>query len=299
MWQNMLSKSVSLLNKEKHRIKTFRYWKFEATNKNLLAQIGFYYIGPEDLVKCYFCKVEIGTWQPEDNPVEEHLKWSPNCPLLHRRETTNEPLDADALKRILPIIDYDTCGTRSVTHLSRLRETHTHEHPEFALESHRLASYKDWPISMKQRPEELAEAGFYYTGRGDWVACFSCGGGLKDWKELDVPWEEHAMWYNKCEYLKLMKGQKFIDEISPPSSSKDTVCVAVSQLVNLRLKDKEEKSIISLDESRMCKICCECEYNTVFFPCGHIIACVKCATSVMKCPYCRQSFTSIKRIYFP
>ena len=29
----------------------------------------------------------------------------------------------------------------------------------------RLATFKEWPSGLQQRPEELAEAGFYYTGR--------------------------------------------------------------------------------------------------------------------------------------
>ena len=29
----------------------------------------------------------------------------------------------------------------------------------------RLATFDEWPPGLEQRPEELAEAGFYYTGR--------------------------------------------------------------------------------------------------------------------------------------
>ena len=29
----------------------------------------------------------------------------------------------------------------------------------------RLATFREWPSGLQQRPEELAEAGFYYTGR--------------------------------------------------------------------------------------------------------------------------------------
>lgn len=101
------------LNKEQNRLLTFTNWQHQTMDKALLAMIGFYSIGPNDLVKCHFCNVEIGMWQPEDNPVEEHLKWSPNCPLLHGKETANEPINAKALKRILPKITYDTCGIRA------------------------------------------------------------------------------------------------------------------------------------------------------------------------------------------
>uniref|UniRef100_A0A336MP37 CSON003745 protein n=1 Tax=Culicoides sonorensis TaxID=179676 RepID=A0A336MP37_CULSO len=84
--------TITGLNKEKQRILTFSEWNCSSTDKLLLAQIGFYYIGPGDLVKCYFCNLEIGTWQTGDNPVNEHLKWSQNCPLIKGHETNNEPI---------------------------------------------------------------------------------------------------------------------------------------------------------------------------------------------------------------
>ncbi|GBP63407.1 Death-associated inhibitor of apoptosis 1 [Eumeta japonica] len=51
--------------------------------------------------------------------------------------------------------------------------------------------YKSSPV----KPEDLADAGFFYTGRSDKTLCFYCGGGLRDWKDNDNPWEEHAVWF--------------------------------------------------------------------------------------------------------
>uniref|UniRef100_A0A336KCF4 CSON007021 protein n=1 Tax=Culicoides sonorensis TaxID=179676 RepID=A0A336KCF4_CULSO len=96
-----ISVPPSSLNVENQRLLTFADWNQPKLDKTLMSQIGFYFIGPTDLVKCHFCKVEIGMWQSEDNPVEEHLRWSPNCPLLNGRETNNVPIDAEAIKRLL------------------------------------------------------------------------------------------------------------------------------------------------------------------------------------------------------
>lgn len=38
------------------------------------------------------------------------------------------------------------------------------KHPQYTTASSRLASYEIWPRSMKQCPENLTDAGFYYTG---------------------------------------------------------------------------------------------------------------------------------------
>lgn len=75
-----------------------------------------------------------------------------------------------------------------------------------SIETARLRSFDVWPKSMKQTPKKLSDAGFFYTKTGDCVICFSCGGGLCDWDEEDDPWEQHALWHSKCDYLQLIKG---------------------------------------------------------------------------------------------
>lgn len=37
------------------------------------------------------------------------------------------------------------------------------EHPRYWEKRERISSYGTWPASMKQRPGELADAGFYYS----------------------------------------------------------------------------------------------------------------------------------------
>ena len=38
---------------------------------------------------------------------------------------------------------------------------------EYSIEEHRLRTFSDrlWPLGLKQKPEELAKAGFYYLGK--------------------------------------------------------------------------------------------------------------------------------------
>ncbi|XP_063628914.1 death-associated inhibitor of apoptosis 1-like [Cydia splendana] len=85
-------------------------------------------------------------------------------------------------------------------------------HPRCNTKAAHLRTFKDWPKSMKQKPEELAEAGFYYTGRSDKTKCFYCDGGLKDWEEDDVPWEQHARWFDRCAYVQLVKGEDYVQK---------------------------------------------------------------------------------------
>lgn len=221
---------------EVSRLESFLNWSIPFISKFELARFGFYYVGPGDMVKCFFCRVEIGLWEPNDNVLSEHLRWSPYCPLLRKRPTNNQPLDASFLDQ-LPEPSYDTCGIQirqhsvaenaysssdrsssgsmssppssltsessmmsnasggvGATELQPLQQQHKlPEYPNYAIEAKRLESYEDWPKFMKQKPKELSDAGFFYTGKSDRVKCFSCGGGLKDWEAGDEPWEQHAM----------------------------------------------------------------------------------------------------------
>lgn len=59
----------------------------------LLAETGFYFIGPGDRVKCFFCKVEILNWSLGDDEVWEHYRYQATCPLLTQQLTDNVPID--------------------------------------------------------------------------------------------------------------------------------------------------------------------------------------------------------------
>ncbi|KAJ6642032.1 Death-associated inhibitor of apoptosis 1 [Pseudolycoriella hygida] len=331
------------LQREEVRLQTFDCWPHNFISPQKLARTGFYFIGPNnDNVKCYFCKVEIGCWEQGDDEVTEHMRWSQNCPLLRRRETNNVPIDDGELDLLLPPLTYDVCGPCGVVDvrhgsyaessftLPPLLDTPTSptlkhpDHPEYAIEAARFRSFEDWPKTMKQKPQDLSDAGFFYTQKGDRVKCFSCGGGLRDWDEYDVPWEQHALWFSKCEYLKLIKGQSYIDSIlekkrlqdeCESNASDDEENRPIESLLEKCNSSFESASTSGSDaesgighddgpsekkvcDSKLCKICYSCEYNTCFLPCGHVVACAKCASSVTKCPMCRKPFDGIMRVYF-
>lgn len=51
------------------------------------------------------------------------------------------------------------------------------------------------------------------TQKDDRAICFCCGGGVRKWEEDDDAWEQHALYYDTCAYLRLMKGLKYIESI--------------------------------------------------------------------------------------
>ncbi|XP_006167104.1 baculoviral IAP repeat-containing protein 7 isoform X2 [Tupaia chinensis] len=93
--------------------------------------------------------------------------------------------------------------------------------PGMGSEELRLASFYSWPPTTGVRPELLAAAGFFHTGRQDKVRCFFCYGGLQSWEQGDDPWIEHAKWFPRCQFLLQSKGRAFVHSVqqSPPHLS--------------------------------------------------------------------------------
>ncbi|KAK3109120.1 hypothetical protein FSP39_023454 [Pinctada imbricata] len=85
-------------------------------------------------------------------------------------------------------------------------------YPSYAVSSVRELSFTTgW--SKPQKPTELARAGFFYAGYGDFVRCFFCAGGLRDWEPHDDPWVEHAHWFPKCVFLLQNKGKSYVEKV--------------------------------------------------------------------------------------
>ncbi|XP_058123219.1 death-associated inhibitor of apoptosis 1-like [Anopheles coustani] len=320
------------LNEESKRLETYSRWpKPLIIMPAILARFGFYYTGARDIVKCYFCLVELGSWERTDDAAREHLRWSRHCPLMTRRQTNNVPLDANFLNDV-PQPAFDTVGVRSqqvspaqqaaeepiaprslrLTDAVPVAEYNRQvlakevqapkvraKYPSYVQLEQRLKTFNDWPIALPQKPEQLVEAGFFYTGKSDQVACFSCGGQLKGWVPGDDPWEEHAKYYEDCHYLRLMKTRAFIDNCKTQTTQQ---MAEPSKLTfrkdNLRrsTEPSEDEKRTEPAESKLCKVCYENEYNTVFMPCGHVVACGRCAASVQRCPLCNEPFTNVFRV---
>lgn len=175
------SPNPCLMNTENNRLLTFQMWPLTFLSPTVLAKAGFYYIGPGDRVACFACGGKLSNWEPNDDPISEHLRHFPACPFLERR-----PQDTSRY---------------SVSNLS------------MQTQAARFKTFGNWPSRVPVHPMQLASAGFYYVGYNDDVKCFCCDGGLRCWESGDDPWVEHAKWFPRCEYLIRIKGQEFINSV--------------------------------------------------------------------------------------
>ena len=64
-----------------------------------MADAGFYLVenGEEDDTRCYYCRKEMGGWEPEDDPWEEH-KRSADCPLIKKGKLARSLTVRDAIQ---------------------------------------------------------------------------------------------------------------------------------------------------------------------------------------------------------
>lgn len=272
------------LRREVDRIKTFidNDWENQFVKADILAQLGFYFHEKPDHVICVFCAVHLKNFELDDDVLKEHLKFSPNCPLLRRRETNNEPLNGEELDKILPPASYDECGSGP----SRRKHSRVEEdlaYPDFRFPSKRMKSFDTWPIGIKQKSEDLVAAGFFYSGQSDLTVCFSCGLSVGKWEADDNPWVEHKKLLEKeCNYLKINEEKLKINQQSYEElqSSKEPA------EQNSDAKDENEKEI---DFETCCKICMASKSSILFIPCHHVAVCGQCFFGIGdNCPICRS-----------
>lgn len=157
--------------------------------------------------------------------------------------------------------------------------------PLYAFKIKRNDSFKDWPKNMTQKPDEMVESGFFYTGKSDCVLCFYCGGGLKDWEPHDSPFDMHALHYSECYFFKKIKGEEFIENILSRK------CEILSTFRSS--KDINQKTGI-------CVICLINPYNCICLPCGHLAICTCCSAKneIKTCPLCRHKLEKKVRVFF-
>jgi len=222
---------------EADRLASFVNWTVSFISPADLAKAGFYSLNNLDSCKCAFCHNCVGDWVEGDQPMEEHIALFPLCPFVQGRDVGNIPISSNSDDPILrpqsgsdetgirwqsshrnpnsgpeqlpPAQSAPLAGGKNPESIGILKHSGP-LHPQHATLEARLRTFREWPPALRQQPAELADAGFYYIGCSDQVKCFYCDGGLRNWQPEDAPWVEHARWFSKCVFVRLVKGDEFI-----------------------------------------------------------------------------------------
>lgn len=127
-----------------------------------------------------------------------------------------------------------------------------------------------------------------------------------------------------CAYVFLVKGSSFVDSVRYGTNNKNFVKYLTTNLNSIasvktvisastlleNAKDQQfVKTEMSLSDStlspqpasstssRSCLICCVEICSVLFYPCGHLVSCYKCAAGQTKCFVCRQKINDIVKVF--
>ncbi|CAL8262790.1 unnamed protein product [Lota lota] len=170
----------------------------EQVSAAMLAQAGFYFIGPADRVRCFSCKMTVENWCRGDRPVERHKEVSPSCKFL---SCTHRPGSNGLFSNASPYSEEAEDMQFRLRTGEVVDETTYPKVPHMCSEDARLRTFQPWPSSAPVSPHSLAQAGLFYLGESDRVQCFCCGGMLGGWEAGDTAWGEHSKHFANCFFI--------------------------------------------------------------------------------------------------
>lgn len=85
---------------------------------------------------------------------------------------------------------------------------------EYCLASERIKTFIGWSSgnNLTLTPQKLCDAGFFYTGVADKVACYNCHLVLTDWAPEDDPLKLHEKYSSRC-FFELIIIQLFNKQV--------------------------------------------------------------------------------------
>lgn len=253
-YYNRKSRSVSLEKWGKLK-KLQESYEEDEDLKDDLAAGGFYYNEKDDTIRCFCCDMSIELKEGE-NPTAKHWIQNPECNFL-KSSRYNGP-------KVMEYLDLKK----------------------------RIQSFGLWPTAMVQRPREMAEAGFLYTGAGDKVQCFFCFGKFSRWEENDDPWEEHAYWIPTCQYIIIKKGNEYVKKVNSEGRKGNGRRRRDVNQTKVKINNDEKMETEEIDNPDKCAICYDKKRTVCFSPCHHYASCGVCSFNTNSCPVCRSSIFS-------
>lgn len=191
----------------------------------------------------------------------------------------------------------------------------------------RFATFSCWPFQIPQHRDNMALAGFFYTGQGDRVCCAFCNLELGQWTTDDDPFSRHMLRNPKCPFIQEIRHR----EKWPTSNMTITSLIdkeevkkvleyginwidverAVAKLLTCRCTDEitaleilkylfqneTENEIQHVPKMVSCMVCRQEDPSILFLPCCHVCCCHRCGEQCYWCIFCYNLIKARVKIY--
>ena len=243
-----------------------------------MAQAGLYYLGERDRVKCYYCNGGLQNWDVGDNPWFEHAKWFPLCEYVlrnkgpeyvervnHRFSNLQRPRGAGS-RQPLDIDPYRDGAVRS----RRPQEYFENKPPPIV----------DPGEERRKKQEQIEKE----LGNSDVIQAFELGFERHQIRRaLSIRLDEYGRGFGKVETLVTY----LLDEQNQGELNEG--CRKTAEPLKGECDETELKQLVNQD---ICRVCHSEKARTVLMPCGHLVVCKQCGSSISHCPVCRVKVAS-------
>jgi baculoviral IAP repeat-containing protein 7/8 len=243
--------------------------------RNNFVLNGFQHNQIDDHVVCEYCHVEIKNWSLNDCIEYVHCKLAPYCSYANKLAKLGHFGDNISTETEIVTESKPECIYKCMSNTRSRINT--------------FSEY--WPATFQNMVEQIADAGLFYTGKGDETVCFFCDCKVRDWHHNDEPWQRHFAENPQCFFVVSVKGKNFsIDKSKHDSSRKEQR--------DMNLHDAKYVEVIETETKLECTICLERQRDAVLLPCRHFSICVHCYFSLdKKCPSCRQDVIDFIKVF--
>ncbi|KAK0052656.1 inhibitor of apoptosis protein [Biomphalaria pfeifferi] len=170
------------------------------------------------------------------------------------------------------------------------------ENSRFLIYSRRIASYPVVLVPADIRPI-LADAGFYFAGRGPSldIVCFCCGGQLWNVTPGADVYYLHALYFPHCVYIRCILGVHYIHAVNDMISSRvqQQVRTNRSRVVPDHNRHYQYEWTSGRPTIFRCLLCNSRRRSIQFYPCHHLLFCLCCGFNLRVCPVCGLQVISI------
>ena len=234
-----------------------------------ISDAGFFYIGPDQRVQCWYCGGIMECWDPGDEAWTEHAKYFPSCNFVLQRK------GLDFVNHILSLFpNMDLPGLASP---SGVEADESEQLPaSYVPSTSSSTSNVEIEESMEQRLLRAMSA-------NEVMDAIKLG--LEQTKVERVVRKklEKNSTYSSVEAI-------FDDVMALPSDDLGADANELEAGVSTETKRVKilEAKVKQHEETKRCKVCLDKPSGMVFIPCGHLCTCIECAANLEQCPVCRS-----------